>query len=108
MLAAGPKQFGDLYYLGTCPVPDRAGLADVLVGTYGGVETRFLVDPGDGALREVEMSADDDTDPCELYFADYHELDGRMLPGRLEVHFGDVVYQVFNCKRFQFEPAGEP
>ena len=79
-----------------------------LVGTYGGVETRFLVDPGDGALRAVEMWPDDDTDPCELYFADYHEHDGRMLPGRLEVHFGDGIYQVFTCKQFQFEPAGEP
>ncbi|HEX4144988.1 MAG TPA: trypsin-like peptidase domain-containing protein [Pirellulales bacterium] len=108
LLAVGPKQFGDLYYLGTCPVADHAGLADVLVGTSGGVETRFLVDPGDGALREVEMWPDDDADPCEMYFADYHELDGRMLPGRLEVHFGDGIYQVFTCKRFQFEPAGEP
>jgi S1-C subfamily serine protease len=108
LLAAGPKQFGDLYYLGTSPVADRAGLADVLIGTYGGVETRFLVDPGDGGLREVEMWPDDDADPCELYFADYHELDGRMLPGRLEVHFGDGVYQVFTCKRFQFESVGEP
>ncbi|HEY1783939.1 MAG TPA: trypsin-like peptidase domain-containing protein [Pirellulales bacterium] len=108
LLAAGPKQFGDLYYLGTSPVPDRAGLADVLIGTYGGVETRFSVDPGDGALRQIEMWADDDTDPCELYFADYHERDGRMLPGRLEVHFGDGIYQVFTCKRFQFEPVGEP
>jgi serine protease Do len=108
LLAVGPKQFGDLYYLGTSPVADRAGLADVLVGTSGGVETRFMVDPGDGALREVEMWPDDDTDPCELYFADYHELDGRMLPGRLEVHFGDGIYQVFTCKRFQFDVAGEP
>jgi serine protease Do len=107
LLAAGPKQFGDLYYLGTVPVPDHAGLADVLIGTYGGVETRFMVDPGDGELREVEMWPDDDTDPCELYFADYHELDGRMLPGRFEVHFGDGIYQVFACKEFQFEPAGE-
>jgi hypothetical protein len=54
------------------------------------------------------MWPDDDADPCELYFADYHELDGRMLPGRLEVHFGDGVYQVFTCKRFQFESVGEP
>ncbi len=108
LMAAGPKQFGDLYYLGTGPVADHAGLADILIGTYGGVETRFLVDPGDGALREVEMWPDDDTDPCELYFADYHELDGRMLPGRLEVHFGDAIYQVFTCKQFQFEPPREP
>ncbi|HTU26187.1 MAG TPA: trypsin-like peptidase domain-containing protein [Pirellulales bacterium] len=107
LLAAGPKQFGDLYYLGTNPVPDRSGLADVLVGTHGGVETHFLVDPGDGGLRQVEMWPDDGADPCELYFADYQEHDGRMLPGKVEVHFGDAVYQVFECKRFAFESAGE-
>ena len=35
-------------------------------------------------------------------------IDGRMLPGRLEVHYGDGIYQVFTCKQFQFEPAREP
>ena len=74
-----------MYYPGTVPSPGHAGLADVLVGTYGGVESRFMVDPGDGALLEIEMFPDEDADPCEVYFTDYHEVDGRMLPGRLEV-----------------------
>ena len=106
LLVGGPKQFGDLYYLGTAPVPDRAGLADVLVGTFGGVETRFSVDPGDGELRQLEMLPDDDADPCEVYFTGYHEVDGRMLPGEFEVRFGDGIYQVFACKQFQFKAAG--
>ncbi len=107
LLAGGPKQFGDLYYLGTVPVPERSGLSDVLVGTYAGVETHFMVDPGDGELSLIEMWPDDDTDPCEVYLTDYHEIDGRMLPGHLEVRCGDAIYHVFTCKEFQFKPDRE-
>ncbi len=108
LLVGGPKQFGDLYYLGTAPVPDRVGLADVLVGTFGGVETPILRSiRATASCDSSKCSPDDDADPCEFYFTDYHELDGRMFPGEFEVRFGDGIYQVFACKQFQFKAAGE-
>jgi len=58
------------------------GLADVLAGTYRDVECRFYFDPADGQLALLEMFPEEDVDPCELYFADYREVQGRMLPGR--------------------------
>jgi hypothetical protein len=107
LLAQSPAHFGARYYAGTAPTPGHERLADVLAGTHGGVDCRFYVDPSDGALLEIEMLPDDDADPCEVYLSDYHEVDGRMLPGKIEVRFGDDVYQVFSCKQFHFEPRAE-
>ena len=79
------------------------GLADRL-RTIG----RTVLGPGaDGALLEMEMFPDDDADPCEVYFSDYHEVEGRMLPGKIEVRYGDGIYQVFACKQFKFELPAE-
>jgi serine protease Do len=107
LVALSPARFGAMYYLGSVPVPGHEGRADSLVGTHNGVQCRFMVDPADGALLEVEMFPDDDADPCEVYFSDYHEFDGRMLPRKIEVRYGDGIYQVFDCKQFKFEPLEE-
>ncbi len=107
LMAVTPARFGAMYYLGTVPSPGHEGLTDVLAGTHGAVDCRFMVDPGDGALVEVEMLPDDDADPCEVYLSEYHEVDGRMLPGKIEVRYGDVIYQVFSCKQYKFEPVAE-
>ena len=91
---------------------DRAGARSSRPGRRAGRHVRRR---GNAILRsiratascvELEMLPDDDADPCEVYFTSYHEVDGRMLPGRIEVRFGDGIYQVFACKQFQFRAAG--
>ena len=37
----------------------------------------------------MEMFPDIDVDPCELFFRDYREVDGRQFPGTIEVRFGE-------------------
>jgi S1-C subfamily serine protease len=105
LLVAGPADFGDLTYWGTAPVPGVEGLAEVLSGTYGGVECRFYFDPQGGQLALVEMWPEEDADPCELYLSDYEEVEGRMLPRHLEVRHGDGIYQTIDCKEYQLEAA---
>jgi hypothetical protein len=49
-----------------------------------------------------------DDDPCELYFADYREVDGRDLPGRLEVRYGNNIYGIFKLEHVELsQPAAE-
>ena len=31
----------------------------------------------------------EDEDPCEVYLSDYQAVDGRQLPHRIEVRYGD-------------------
>ena len=104
-LIEGPEKFGDVYYLGTAPLAGREGLMDVLVAPHGDVECRFLFDPADGQLAGMEMIPEEDTDPCELYFSQYKEVEGRVLPGRIEARHGDDYLQVFQCREFTFAPA---
>jgi len=123
-LIGGLTDFGDVTYWGTAPLeviaggPGRAGaepnysgvrfvLADVLVGAYRDIECRFLFDPAEGHLLAMEMLPEEDSDPCELYFSDFQEVEGRIFPGRIEVRHADIVYQVIHCKQFKFAPAGE-
>ena len=83
LAAAGgrARAFGEVSYLGTAPLPGRDGLVDVLVGVAPrrGVPLHF--DPAEGNLRPWRCTPTTAADPCEIYFSDYHEVDGRLLPG---------------------------
>ena len=105
LLVGGPSRFGQIRYEGAAPLRGFPGLYDVLNGVSDGVETRFYCDPADGFLACVEMFPDDQSDPCEVYFGDYREVDGRMLPHRMEVRYGDNVFGVFTLSNFELNKA---
>ncbi|MBN1590122.1 MAG: DUF4292 domain-containing protein, partial [Pirellulales bacterium] len=104
----GLDRFGQVYYLGTAPLDGHDRLVDVLVGTHGGVTCRFYFDPDDYRLLAVEMSPDDGVDPCEVLFGDYRSVDGRSLPGTMEVRFGDEMYGRFTIETFGVETVARP
>ena len=102
--STGPSEFGEVYYLGTVPLAGHDGLVDVLVGTPRAASSAASCSTRPtGHLLAVEMFPEEDVDPCEVYFADYREVDGRWLPGRMEVRVGDDVYGVFKLDEFTFE-----
>jgi S1-C subfamily serine protease len=103
----GLGRFGGLYYAGTAPLWGRPGLADVLVGSHKGVDCRFYFDAAEGQLLAMEMFADENSDPCEIYFADFRSIDGHMLPGRMVVRFGDDPYAAMEIKAFKSEKKPE-
>ena len=105
LAVAGFARFGEAFYLGAAPLFGREGLADVISATHKGLECRFYFDRADGALLALEMFAEEDADPCEVYFTQYREVDGRMLPGRMEVRYGDEVFAVFTINEFHFEKS---
>ena len=103
LLVLGPEQYGDVYYLGTVPLAGHEDLADVLVGLHAAVECRFLVEPTRGRLLALEMYPFEDADPCEVYFDEYEEVEGRFLPRRIEVRYGDGEFGVFELEQFAFD-----
>lgn len=96
LFVEGPKQFGEVYYLGTGPlyVPNASEpmQCDILVATYDALESRFYFDPTTGKMMALEMFPDIDVDPCELHFGETRELEGRTLPAKIDVVFGDKAY----------------
>ncbi len=105
----GPAGFDDFTYWGTAPVPGHDELADVIVCTHGGVECRFHFDSQQGQLVLLEMWPEEDTDPCEVYFDAYREVQGCLLPGRIEIRLGDRLYQLVELREYTFgaTPEGE-
>lgn len=107
MVILGPRRFGEVYYLGTLPWGDDDAMADCLVATYGGVETRFHFAPESGDLIGIEFEAADGEDPCEIYFSDLREVDGRRLPHRWTIRHGDEVFAELTVDSYKFVPAAE-
>jgi len=104
----GPGKLDEVYYFGAAPLVGHPGLVDVLVGVCKGVDCRFMFDPTEGHLVALEMFPEANEDPCEIYFSEYREVDGRFLPARMEVRVGDDLYGVFKLAEFKFEKKAQP
>jgi hypothetical protein len=74
---------------------------DVLNTTFGPFVTKWFFTQNDKQLRAFEMKVDDESDPCEVYLSDYRQVDGRMLPHRLQVYHGDSHYATFEFTNFR-------
>ncbi len=108
LLIDGPRHFGDIYYLGTMPWNDDKKLYDCLVGTTAGVETRFYFDPDSGNCTGLELRLTDDEDPCEIYFDDIRQVDGRSLPFHWTVHHGDEVFAELTMTSYNWSAGAKP
>jgi S1-C subfamily serine protease len=107
LLTRGVDRYGDVYYLGTAPWPATEQLADVLVGTHEVVETRFYFDRSTGRLLGLEMYPDSEVDPCELYFREYHDVEGRELPLVVEVVHGDERFATLRLENLRIPATGD-
>jgi hypothetical protein len=105
LLLFGPRPFGEISYLGTMPWGGDERLADCLLAIRGGVEARFYFDPENADLVGLEMQASDDEDPCEIYFSDVREVDGRHLPHQWTVRHGDEVFAELKIDSYDFGPG---
>ena len=108
LLVEGPARFGEVYYLGTAPVNNQKKLFDVLVGTRNVVETRFLFDPESGQMIGLEMYPDLSVDPCEVYFADYRDVNGRSLPHQLKIHYGNNDFAEIHLANYALPKVANP
>jgi S1-C subfamily serine protease len=102
LLLVGPRKFGEVYYLGTMPWKTDDKLADCLVATHAGVETRFYFDHDNSNLVGIELYLSDDEDPCEITFEDIRQIDGRSLPHHWTVRHGDDAFVDLNVTSYDF------
>jgi hypothetical protein len=105
LLVVGPRRFGEIHYVGTLPWKSDADLDDCLAATYGGVVAHLFFDPQTGHIVGLEMSLADDQDPCEIYFSDVREVQGRMLPHRWLIRHGDEEYADLQITAVEWKAA---
>lgn len=102
MLLLGPTKFGDVYYLGAMPWGPKDALTDCLVATHAGVETRFYFELEHSNLVGVQLFLTDDDDPCEITLDDNRAVEGRALPHRWTVRYGDNVFTDLQITSYEF------
>ena len=89
LLKQGTKKFGETYYLGAMPLGGERPLRDCLVGNDGELEIRWLTHPQTRKLECMEVFADRDLDPLEVWF-DYDKASDNSgpRPHSLDLRYG--------------------
>jgi S1-C subfamily serine protease len=87
--------------------PDYARLrrdAEVIRTELTGVPAKWYFDK-EGNLLGFELTTDREEDPCEVYFSDYRKVDGRSLPYKIEVRYGDKQYAFLEINEWKTDAA---
>ena len=88
-----------------------ASLADLRVDTevlqteHAATPVKWYFSRKDQSLLGFEATALKDEDPSEVYFSDYRKVDGRELPHRIEVRYGNGRFGVFNVTKYDLAVA---
>jgi S1-C subfamily serine protease len=78
---------------------------EVIVTEHNGAEAKWYFSMADKTLLGFEIRVDKDDDPCEVYLSEYKKVDGRMLPHKMDVVFGNSRYGTINVKSYTFSKA---
>src|SRR5713226_8283410 len=74
---------------------------EVMLTEHAAVSTKWYFSLKDQTLLGFEVTVDPEGDPCEVYLSDYHPVEGRMLPFRMDVQFGNERFGTLAVKRYQ-------
>jgi S1-C subfamily serine protease len=78
---------------------------EVLVTEHAAAPAKWYFSREDQRLLCFEVTASKDQDPCEVYLGDYRTVDGRSLPHRLEVRYGNDSFGVVHIKSYKLAAA---
>ena len=88
-----------------------ASLGDLRVDTevinsrLGPFLAKWFFAKNDQKLLGFELRLQENEDPCEVYLSDYRPVDGRLLPHRMQVQYGNFHYGTFNFTSFKLAAA---
>jgi hypothetical protein len=76
--------------------------AEVINTRFGQFLTKWFFSTTDQKLRGLELRLNDlNEDPCEVYFSDYRDVNGKQLPHRMQVYYRDVHYGTFSVTGYK-------
>lgn len=84
----GPRKLGEVIYIGQSPVLGKQGLLDMTRVVLGEVTAEVYTSLSSGDIELIELFADRQTDPAEVYF-DYDAASPMApLPSRVRLNYG--------------------
>jgi S1-C subfamily serine protease len=75
--------------------------AEVLNSRFGPFLVKWFFSTADQKLLGFELRQEENEDPCEVYLSDYRQVDGRWLPHRMQVIYGDSHYGTVTIRGYQ-------
>ena len=105
MIATGPKKFGESYYLGSMPLGGERPLRDCMVGIDGEIEVRWLSHPESRLVEVIEVLADRDRDPAELWL--FRDSPNQSQPSVMELRYGTEPVLRLRVKSWELVPESE-
>jgi S1-C subfamily serine protease len=78
---------------------------EVLLTEQGAFSAKWFFSRKDGRLIGLEVRVSENEDPCEVYFADYRQKNGRSLPYHIQVRYGDGHYGTINVSNYAMEKS---
>ncbi|MEM9587003.1 MAG: trypsin-like peptidase domain-containing protein [Planctomycetota bacterium] len=87
MLFDGTDRFGDCEYFGSMPLAGERPLRDCTIASDAEMEVRWLQHPSSGAIEVIEVFADRNDDPAELWVI-RDDDDLSIPPSFIELRYG--------------------
>ena len=103
-LEQGPKKFGESFYLGAITLAGDRPLRNCLVGNDGELEIRWLTHPVTHRLEVMEVFADRDLEPLEVWFQYEDETDDRpLMPVGIDLRYGTESILKLKLEKWESE-----
>jgi S1-C subfamily serine protease len=74
---------------------------EVLTTEHAAIPAKWYFALADKTLLGGEITVVKDQDPCEVYLGDYRSVEGKSLPHRVEVYYGNGRFGILRIKTYQ-------
>jgi len=91
----GPRKLGEVTYIGQSPVLGRQGLLDTTRIVLGEVTADVYTSAVHGDIELIELYADRQSDPAEIYFDQDPQAPAGALPSKVRLQYGLESRMVF-------------
>ena len=78
---------------------------EVVTTQFAVYRTKWFFAKTDQKLLGFELNMEEFGDPCEVFFSDYRNVNGRQLPHRMQVYYNDVHYGTFTIANYKLAAA---
>jgi S1-C subfamily serine protease len=101
----GPRLMGEAVYLGRNPVVGRDAFLDTTRITVSDFDVMVYSDPDSGLIQVIEVFGEPQSDPVELYFDKYEDMQGRAAPKQLRLVYGLETQFLVSVQSIEFSDA---